>query len=45
MANKNAYCEHCGRNDVPICPVCKKRVPHGFMWGTALPCPCENETK
>lgn len=33
-------CSHCGRNDVPICPKCHQRVPHGFISGTWLPCSC-----
>jgi hypothetical protein len=35
------YCECCGRTDVPICPRCKNRVPHGYTWGTWLPCHCD----
>ena len=34
------YCEACGRSDVPICPSCKKLVPHGYVSGTWLPCSC-----
>jgi hypothetical protein len=33
-------CEMCGRSDVPICPACHHRVPHGMIPGTWLPCHC-----
>lgn len=36
-----AECTHCGRTDVPVCPQCNKRVPHGFTPGTWLPCLCQ----
>jgi len=39
-------CPFCGRTDVPICPKCGGRVPHGFTVGTWLPCNsegCRNE--
>lgn len=44
MANdeiKYGTCEACGRTDVPLCPHCGKRVPHGYTWGTWLPCWCQ----
>ena len=33
-------CPFCGRTDVPLCPRCGKRVPHGQTPGTQIPCPC-----
>jgi hypothetical protein len=36
-----APCPACGRIDVPICPDCGNRVPHGFTVGTSLPCMCK----
>lgn len=33
-------CPHCGRNDVPLCPKCGQRCPHGYVSGTWLPCSC-----
>jgi hypothetical protein len=32
-------CEFCGRDDVPVCAVCRRRLPHGLTPGTWLPCP------
>jgi hypothetical protein len=37
-------CPFCGRVDVPICPKCKQRVPHGMVVGTWLPCTCQGDT-
>jgi hypothetical protein len=37
-------CPYCGRIDVPICPDCGHRVPHGTVVGTWLPCSCKGKT-
>jgi len=44
MDKANEACPFCDRTDVPVCPRCGGRVPHGFTVGTWLPCMCE-ETK
>ena len=35
-----AFCPFCGRDDVPVCPRCHERVPHGPLPDTFLPCFC-----
>jgi hypothetical protein len=37
---KYGSCDFCGRTDVPICPACGNRCPHGMVPGTWLPCHC-----
>jgi len=39
------HCKTCERDDVPICPKCHKRCPHGFVSGTWLPCNCNSEAE
>jgi len=37
---EHGTCDMCGRSDVPICPKCHHRAPHGMTPGTWLPCWC-----
>lgn len=36
---KYRVCPHC-ENFVEVCSFCNNRLPHGFILGTKLPCPC-----